>query len=91
MLSFGSRSLTRDHKFEVEKEQALRLIRLILSLPAPSPLVTVPIVRAIVALAESPEEKLRLASLQILGELGETFCSDSRDRDPDHSGILSFT
>ncbi|KAM0751148.1 hypothetical protein T439DRAFT_374032 [Meredithblackwellia eburnea MCA 4105] len=69
---FLIRTLSRDHKFEVEKEQALRLVRHLLSLPdiaiesAPVPH---SVIRAVVALAESADEKLRLASLQTLGEL----------------------
>ena len=62
--------MTRDHKFEVEKEQALRLIRFIFELPEAQSTMSVSVVRAIVALAESSEEKLRLSSLEILGELG---------------------
>lgn len=62
-------SLSRDHKFEVEKEQALRLVRLLLSLPDADRPVPPSVIRAIVAIAENTEEKLRLASLETLGEL----------------------
>lgn len=63
------RSLSRDHKFEVEKEQALRLVRLLLSLPDTDQPVPSSVIRAITAIAEQTEEKLRLAALQTLGEL----------------------
>ncbi|KAK4705182.1 rapamycin-insensitive companion of mTOR, partial [Phenoliferia sp. Uapishka_3] len=66
---FLIRTLARDHKFEVEKEQSLRLVRHLLSLPDADRPVQPAVIRAIVALAESQDEKLRLASLQTLGEL----------------------
>ncbi|KAL8290440.1 hypothetical protein RQP46_002698 [Phenoliferia psychrophenolica] len=66
---FLIRTLSRDHKFEVEKEQALRLVRLLLSLPDADRPVQPAVIRAVVALAESQDEKLRLASLETLGEL----------------------
>ncbi|GAA5902766.1 TORC2 complex subunit TSC11 [Sporobolomyces salmoneus] len=82
------RSLGRDSKHDLEKEQALRLIRRILELSttlAAPPDSTSPsdslqdherlhshlvaVLRGVVAIAEQPEEKLRLASLETLGEL----------------------
>lgn len=62
-------SLCRDHRFEVEKEQALRLIRALLSLPDTDRPVPASVIRAIVAIAENLEEKLRIACLETLGEL----------------------
>lgn len=47
----------------------MRLVRLLLSLPDADRPVQPAVIRAIVALAESQDEKLRLASLQTLGEL----------------------
>lgn len=78
------RSLSRDHKADLEKEHALRLIRTLLALPdtyseeggdgddgehVVRP-VSVAVMRAVVSIAENQEEKLRLASLETLGELG---------------------
>ncbi|GAA5937590.1 TORC2 complex subunit TSC11 [Sporobolomyces koalae] len=69
------RSLARDAKHDLEKEQALRLTRRIIEL---SPIVSdhpqdrarlVAILRGIVALAEQSEEKLKMAALETLGEL----------------------
>ena len=66
------RSLARDHKFELEKEQAVRLVRMLLSMPDTDQPVSASVIRAIVAIAESTEEKLRLSCLHILGELGQS-------------------
>ncbi|SDA01470.1 BZ3500_MvSof-1268-A1-R1_Chr10-1g02698 [Microbotryum saponariae] len=66
---FLVKSLSRDSRAEVEKEQALRLIRLLLSLPDTDQPVQPAVIRAIVAIAENQEEKLRLACLETLGEL----------------------
>lgn len=87
-------SLARDSSHELEKEQALRLIRTTLLHTSPNsyiPLthhlstelgvdmepqeepeqvVPVAVMRAVVAVAESVEEKLRLAALETLSELG---------------------
>ncbi|GAA5961649.1 hypothetical protein JCM3765_000463 [Sporobolomyces pararoseus] len=77
-------SLARDAKHDLEKEQALRLIRRILELLTTSRVNDfdfdlerhhkahtrlVAILRGVVAIAEQSEEKLRLASLETLGEL----------------------
>lgn len=68
-LTPSRRTLSRDQKFEVEKEQALRLVRHLLSLPDAERPVQPAVIRGVVALAESQEEKLRIASLETLGEL----------------------
>lgn len=70
-------SLARDSKHDLEKEQALRLIRRILELVSPSDQPQnrsklVAILRGVVAIAEQPEEKLKLAALETLGELGQS-------------------
>ncbi|GAA5917264.1 hypothetical protein JCM5296_000314 [Sporobolomyces johnsonii] len=70
---FLVRSLSRDSKHDVEKEQALRLVRAMLEhIDSSAPehrLAATAILRAVVAIAEQPEEKLRLAALEMLGEL----------------------
>ncbi|GAA5998873.1 hypothetical protein JCM5350_007882 [Sporobolomyces pararoseus] len=79
------RSLARDSKHDLEKEQSLRLIRRLLELSTLSRsndfdfvdlerhhkvhTHLVAILRGVVAIAEQSEEKLRLASLETLGEL----------------------
>jgi len=75
-FSFNS-SLARDSKHDLEKEQALRLIRRILELVSPSDQPEnrsklVAILRGVVAIAEQPEEKLKLSALETLGELGQS-------------------
>ncbi|GAA6053956.1 hypothetical protein JCM3770_004640 [Rhodotorula araucariae] len=71
---FLVRSLARDAKYDHEKAHALRLVRALLShagttLAHGCEVVPVAVLRAVVALAETPEEKLRLAALETLGEL----------------------
>ncbi|MBW0470720.1 hypothetical protein O181_010435 [Austropuccinia psidii MF-1] len=63
---FLIKSLTRDSKFQYEKLQALIFIR---SISKYSQLLTVGIVRAIVSIAETPDEQLRQLSIETLGEL----------------------
>ncbi|BGP18107.1 hypothetical protein JCM10213v2_006158 [Rhodosporidiobolus nylandii] len=75
---FLIRSLARDTSHNLEKEHALRLIRALLLFTTPESsvsgggeveVVPVGVMRAVVAIAETPEEKLRLAALETLGEL----------------------
>lgn len=72
----SSRSLSRNAQHDHEKTQALRLIRALITLAGPSlghgrEVVPVSVLRGVVALAETPEERLRVAALETLGELGE--------------------
>ncbi|GAA6031289.1 hypothetical protein JCM8097_005586 [Rhodosporidiobolus ruineniae] len=68
---FLVRSLARDSAHLLEKEHALRLIRALLPFSSPDLLDVVPVsaMRAVVAIAETVEEKLRLAALEMLGEM----------------------
>ncbi|GAA5975076.1 hypothetical protein JCM11641_000022 [Rhodosporidiobolus odoratus] len=72
---FLIRTLVRDSTFNLEKEHALRLIRILLPFASPEStldgdsILPVSVVRAVVAIAETVEEKLRLAALGTLGEL----------------------
>ncbi|GAA5909150.1 hypothetical protein JCM6882_001203 [Rhodosporidiobolus microsporus] len=75
---FLIRSLARDTPFLLEKEHALRLIRALLPFATPATTLSgasehevlpVGVVRAVVAIAETVEEKLRLAALETLGEM----------------------
>lgn len=72
MHPWTCRSLTRDHKCDLEKQQALLTIRSLIQLTHVSgvPLVAAGVVRAIVALAENGEDKLRYVALETLCELG---------------------
>ena len=78
-----SRSLIRDNRFELEKIQAIKLIRAIMELAALRSIATAPdrlaldlqdllssgVVRALAAVAEHPEDKLRHICLETLAEL----------------------
>ncbi|GAA6004172.1 hypothetical protein JCM10207_002465 [Rhodosporidiobolus poonsookiae] len=78
---FLIRTLARDPAFILEKEHALRLIRALLPFAHPQPpvldpdfdpppdVVPVSVMRAVVAIADAQEDKLRLAALEMLGEL----------------------
>ncbi|GAA6003547.1 TORC2 complex subunit TSC11 [Rhodotorula paludigena] len=70
---FLVRSLARDSKHDLEKEHALRLVRVLISHAGAhlhgQEIAPVAVLRAVVALAETSEEKLRLAALETLGEL----------------------
>ncbi|KAJ1038031.1 hypothetical protein NDA10_005530 [Ustilago hordei] len=78
-----SRTLIRDNRFELEKIQAIKLIRAIIELAALPSISTAPdrlaldlqdllasgVVRALAAVAEHAEDKLRHISLETLAEL----------------------
>jgi rapamycin-insensitive companion of mTOR len=68
------RSLTRDHKFDLEKQQSLLTVRHLLQLTHTSgiSLVSVGLIRAVVALAENGEDRLRFVCLETLAELGSS-------------------
>ncbi|KAM0790272.1 hypothetical protein ACM66B_005576 [Microbotryomycetes sp. NB124-2] len=65
------RSFARDSKFELEKEQALRLVRtlMVYSIADVNRIVPVSVIRAVVSIAENTEDRMRLAALETLGEL----------------------
>ncbi|CAH7686350.1 Rapamycin-insensitive companion of mTOR, middle domain-domain-containing protein, partial [Phakopsora pachyrhizi] len=68
---FLIKTLTRDNRFEYEKLQALVFTRSIIidNHPRNGSLLTVGIIRAIVSIAETIEERLRSLSIETLGEL----------------------
>jgi rapamycin-insensitive companion of mTOR len=79
-LTFGHRSLVRDSKYAVEKEQVIKLIRAIVEIGSsrrgPGAAVgcgTVPlseaVMRAFMAVAEHPDEPFKLICLQTLTEI----------------------
>ncbi|OAV98339.1 hypothetical protein PTTG_25752 [Puccinia triticina 1-1 BBBD Race 1] len=63
---FIIKTLARDHKHDYEKLQALILVRSVACHPR---FLTLCIARAIVAIAETAEEKLRQLAIETLGEL----------------------
>lgn len=66
------RSMTRDNKCDLEKQQALLTVRSLIQLTHVTgmPLVAAGVARAIVALAENGEDRLRYVALETLCELG---------------------
>ncbi|KAA1078672.1 hypothetical protein PGTUg99_011011 [Puccinia graminis f. sp. tritici] len=60
------KTLTRDHKYDYEKLQALILVRSVACYPR---FLTLSVARAIVSIAETAEEKLRQLAIETLGEL----------------------
>lgn len=76
------RSFARDEKCDIEKEQALRLVRHLLSLERANGgtsarsfrHIPAAVVRALVAVAESQDEQLRLPALETLVEICAFIC-----------------
>lgn len=78
----GRRSLTRDIKLAREREQVIKLVRVLVELSGDrhasftppgcgNVLVTEPIMRAVIAIAEQPEDPLRLICCETLIETSE--------------------
>lgn len=79
------RTLARDARSDFEKEHALRLVRVIVEhagsrLHEASDIIPLSVLRAVIAIAEATEEKLRLSALELLGELGEPVGHVTRSR-----------
>ena len=68
-----SRALTRDQRYDVEREQALKLVRSIIDMPGGVDLIPQSLVRTIIAIAEQSDDKLRNVSLETLCEIGKAF------------------
>ncbi|KAG0654436.1 hypothetical protein C6P46_001643 [Rhodotorula mucilaginosa] len=71
---FLVKTLARDARFDFEKQHALRLVRAMVEhaggkLHEARGIVPIGVLRAVIAIADAPEEKLRLAALEVLGEL----------------------
>ena len=75
----------RDHKYDLEKQQALRTVRHLLQISHNTgySLVPVGVVRAVVALAENGEDKLRYVALETLAELGQLLCIEQVEDEAD--------
>lgn len=64
-----ARSLCKDSKSQIERTQALRLVRAFLDVPDGVEEIALGVVRAIVAVAEQSDDKLRTAALETLTEI----------------------
>jgi len=64
-----SRSLVRDQRMEHEREQSLKLIRSFLTIPGGAQLIPKSAVSALVAIAETPEDKMNSIALETLMEI----------------------
>lgn len=61
--------MAKDHRYDAEKEQAFKFIRVFLDVEDAWVLTPESIVRAVVALAETPDEKYRKLAIEFLCEL----------------------
>jgi rapamycin-insensitive companion of mTOR len=94
-----TRTLLRDSRFDVEKEQALKLIRSIMEYgsqdESQEDLISVGVIRALIAASEHGEETLRHLYVETLAELGETFAKPRRKTKPENrtldTDILSLS
>ncbi|ORX78342.1 hypothetical protein K493DRAFT_321236, partial [Basidiobolus meristosporus CBS 931.73] len=66
---FIIRTLMRDQKFDPEREQALKLTRGLISCANKTSFIKPGIVRALIAIAEQPDDRIRLVCLETLCEL----------------------
>ncbi|KAI9341895.1 Rapamycin-insensitive companion of mTOR, N-term-domain-containing protein [Obelidium mucronatum] len=66
---FIVRALTRDQRFDLEREQAIKLVRAFLDVDNALSFIDPSIVRMLVSLAENPEDKLRVVSLESICEV----------------------
>lgn len=75
-----ARTFLRDSRFDLEKEQALKLIRTVMeagcSDTREEDLISVPVIRALVAAADHGEEKLKHLYTETLTELSK--CDENR-------------
>jgi rapamycin-insensitive companion of mTOR len=87
LYSFAHRSLALDNKHTLEKEQAIKLIRTIVTIGSQrkdsnhaSSTGTVPlserVVRAFIAVAEQPDDPFRSVAIQTLAEISEQWSLD---------------
>ncbi|KND04740.1 uncharacterized protein SPPG_00443, partial [Spizellomyces punctatus DAOM BR117] len=66
---FVMRALTRDQRYDVEREQSLKLIRAFLDVPGGSELIPQSLIRMLVAVSEQPDDKFRTICVETLCEL----------------------
>lgn len=70
---FIVRTMTRDHRYDVEREQALRLIRSCIDVPQGCNYIPQSVVRVLIALSEQPDEKMRPICIETLCEYAVRF------------------
>jgi len=70
---FIVRSLTRDQRYDVEREQALKLIRSLVDIPGTVDLIPQSVIRIVIAIAEQSEEKFRNICIETICELGNPY------------------
>lgn len=66
------RSLMADHRLESERIEALKLVRCFITTKEGMQHISDGVMRAVIAIAEQSDEKLRNACLETLGEMGKT-------------------
>ncbi|KAJ3027756.1 UNVERIFIED_CONTAM: hypothetical protein HDU68_003201 [Siphonaria sp. JEL0065] len=66
---FIVRALTRDNRFDLEREQGIKLVRAFLDVDNAVSSLNTSIVRMLVALAENPDDKLRVIALESICEM----------------------
>lgn len=71
MLIPKHRSLMADHRLESERIEALKLVRCFITTKEGMQHISDGVMRAVIAIAEQTDEKLRNACLETLGEMGK--------------------
>ncbi|KAJ3235791.1 hypothetical protein HDU81_000147 [Chytriomyces hyalinus] len=66
---FVVRALTRDNRFDLEREQAIKLVRALLDVEGGAKVLSPGVVRILVSLAENPEDKMRIVALETICEI----------------------
>ncbi|KAI8620159.1 Rapamycin-insensitive companion of mTOR, N-term-domain-containing protein, partial [Chytriomyces sp. MP71] len=67
---FIVRALTRDNRFDLEREQAIKLVRAFLDVDGGATVLSPAVVRILVSLAENPDDKQRVVALETICEIG---------------------
>jgi len=70
---FKIRSLVRDLKFEIERTQALKLVRKFIDTPKGVKLIPQSIVYVLISIIEQVDDKLRPLCMETLNELGNVY------------------
>ncbi|ORY30470.1 ARM repeat-containing protein [Rhizoclosmatium globosum] len=66
---FLVRALTRDHRYDIEREQAMKMVRAFLDIEGAVQDMSFSLIRLLVALAENPDDKLRVVALETICEI----------------------
>jgi len=65
--------LVRDNKFEIERMQALKLVRKFIDTPKGVKLIPQSIIYVLISIIEQMEDKLRPLCMETLNELGKIY------------------